>query len=82
MRPQAERSGAEGRNTKATGTNEKPLGEWNSYEIEVDGPNVELRVNGRVLNHASACAVVAGHIGLQSEGVPIMFRNIRITPLP
>lgn len=71
-----------GRNTKATSTHEKPLGEWNSYEIEVDGPNVELRVNGRVLNSASACAVVAGHIGLQSEGVPIMFRNIRMTPLP
>ncbi len=71
-----------GRNTRATSTNEKPLGEWNSYEIEVDGPVVELRVNGKVLNVATDCAIVAGHICLQSEGVPISFRNIRVTPLP
>lgn len=80
MTAAAERT--KGRNTKATGVNEKPLGQWNSYEIEVDGGDVELRVNGRVLNRATGCAVVPGHICLQSEGVPIRFRNIRMTVLP
>jgi hypothetical protein len=78
----ADKERTNGRNTKATGVNEKAVGEWNSYEIEVDGPNVELRVNGRVLNRATDCAVIPGHICLQSEGVPIRFRNIRMTPLP
>ena len=31
-------------------TNEKPIGEWNQYEITVDGSRVTLKVNGEVLN--------------------------------
>lgn len=70
-----------GRNTKKTHGNEKPIGEWNAYEIVVDGPWVSLRVNGEVLNEAWGCEVVPGKIGLQSEGAEIHFRNIRLHPL-
>jgi hypothetical protein len=72
---------AKGRNTKKTHANEKPVGEWNAYEIIVDGSWVQLRVNGEVLNEAWDCEEFAGHICLQSEGAPIEFRNIRLIPL-
>ncbi|HXG62272.1 MAG TPA: DUF1080 domain-containing protein [Planctomycetota bacterium] len=61
--------------------NEKPLGEWNEYEITVDKGKVVLKVNGEVLNEGTGAEEVAGKICLQSEGGPIEFRNIRIKPL-
>lgn len=70
-----------GRNTKKTHANEKELGEWNRYEIVVDGSWVSLRVNGEVLNEAWDCDVVPGNICLQSEGAEIHFRDIRLVPL-
>lgn len=62
-------------------TNEKPVGEWNEYEIICDGPHVTLKVNGKVVNEGSNAEVIAGKIALQSEGAEIHFRNIRLTPL-
>lgn len=70
-----------GRNTKRITTNEHPVGEWNAYEIELDGGDVELRVNGRVLNRAWEAAAIPGKIGLQSEGAEIHFRNVRLLPI-
>jgi type 1 glutamine amidotransferase len=71
-----------GRNTKGTGTNEKLLGEWNTYDITVWHGFVVLRVNGRILNEARRCLEIPGKICLQSEGAEIHFREIRLTPLP
>lgn len=70
-----------GRNTKRTATNERPLGGWNHYEIIVDGGLVRLVVNGEVLNEATGVAANAGPICLQSEGAFIQFRNVRVTPI-
>lgn len=75
----------EGRHTKKIHeTNEKPVegGEWNTYEITLDGPNLELKVNGLVQNRATNCQIIPGKIALQSEGAEIEFRNIVLTPLP
>lgn len=58
--------------------NEKPVGEWNEYEITVDGGKVTLKVNGEVLNEGTGAEELAGKICLQSEGAAIQFRNIRI----
>jgi len=72
-----------GRHTAMEGeSSERPLGEWNRYRIVVDGPVLELYVNGELKNRATGCRVVPGRIGLQSEGAWIEFRNIAITPLP
>ena len=71
-----------GRNTKRTGTNEKPLGEWNDYEITVWKGHVVLRVNGAILNQAWDCEEIAGKICLQSEGAEIHFKDIALMPLP
>lgn len=71
-----------GRNTKKLKPNERPVGEWNKYEIVVDRGTVTLKVNGEVLNQATDCWETPGKICLQSEGAEIHFRNIRLTPLP
>jgi glutathione peroxidase-family protein len=70
-----------GRNVKKLAMAENPPGEWNRYEIEVDGGDVELRVNGRVVNFGSDADRVAGKICLQSEGVEIHFRDVEIIPI-
>ena len=61
--------------------NERPQGEWNEYEIIVDGGTIILNVNGEELNRADGCTIVPGKIALQSEGVEIQFRNIRLSPI-
>lgn len=59
-------------------TNEKPAGEWNSYDIICNGNKVELKVNGLLQNTATNCSLTKGAIGLQAEGSKIQFRNIWI----
>lgn len=70
-----------GRHTLRTHTAERAIGEWNAYEIIVNHGDIVLNVNGEELNHAANVEEVAGHIGLQSEGVEMQFRNIRLVPL-
>jgi hypothetical protein len=70
-----------GRNTRRTTTNERPVGEWNDYEIIADGGTVVLKVNGVEVNRATDCAAIPGFIAFQSEGGTINFRNIRLVPL-
>ena len=66
---------------KLNPTNEKPAGEWNSYDIICEGNTVELRVNGLLQNTATNCSLTKGGIGLQAEGSKIQFRNLWIKPL-
>lgn len=70
-----------GRNTKKTHDAEKPIGEWNEYEIIVDGGLVVVYVNGEKVNEAWEVAEVPGKICLQSEGAEIHFRNVRLAPI-
>ena len=60
---------------------EKPEGEWNLYEITVDGPSIVVQVNGRKVNEARNATVLPGRIGLQSEGGEIHFRRVDLTPI-
>ncbi len=61
--------------------NEKEPGEWNKYEITVDGDKITVILNGKKVNQANGCDVRAGQIGLQSEGGEIHFRTVELTPL-
>jgi hypothetical protein len=71
-----------GRNTKkAVEGAERPIGEWNEYEIIVNKGEVTLIVNGEELNRATGVEGLAGKIALQSEGAEIHFRSIRLKPL-
>jgi hypothetical protein len=65
---------------KAEG-NENPPGEWNRYEIRLDGPRLVVHVNGKKVNEATGAEVLAGTIGLQSEGGEIHFRKVELTPI-
>jgi hypothetical protein len=60
---------------------EKPPGEWNRYEITLDGGSLTVLVNGEKVNEATDCEVLAGPVGLQSEGGEIHFRKVELTPL-
>ncbi len=62
-------------------TLEKPTGEWNLYEITVDGPRLTAFINGTKVNEAWDCEVLGGLIGLQSEGGEIHFRRIALTSI-
>ena len=65
---------------KAPG-NLKAPGKWNQYEISARGQTVTLKINGREVNRATRCDVVAGPICLTSEGDEIHFRRVRLIPL-
>ncbi len=69
------------RHLNLTDDSEKPIGEWNRYEIHCQADNLTIMVNGVLVNHVSACSVTKGAIALQSEGAEIHFRNIRLSPL-
>jgi len=80
MKTDAERTS--GRHTrKMHESNEKAVGEWNRYEITLDGPDLELKVNGLVQNTATECWETPGKVCLQSEGSPMEFRNIVLLPI-
>ncbi len=62
---------------KNTQSNEKPAGEWNKVEISVVDGVIDIFINGVHQNTGTSPAKV-GHIGLQSEGGGIFFRNIKL----
>lgn len=64
-----------------TDDSEKPAGEWNRMEIVCQGSTIKVKVNGDLVNEATNCNVTRGAICLQSEGTPIEFREIVLTPL-
>ncbi|MHC4401130.1 MAG: 3-keto-disaccharide hydrolase [Planctomycetota bacterium] len=60
--------------------NEREPGQWNVYEVWCVGDTVRPYVNGRLMNEATGCAITEGKICLQSEGVPVEFRNVYLEP--
>lgn len=66
---------------KKNPSSEKPDGEWNRYEIVCQGDTITLTVNGVEQNRVTGVTVSEGHICLQSEGAPMEFRNVALTPI-
>ncbi len=60
---------------------EKALGEWNSYRIICHEDTIACYINDILQNEGTQTSLTKGKIGLQSEGGPIEFRNIRLEPL-
>jgi hypothetical protein len=76
-----EHKGVEGRRVAKRGdSNEKPVGEWNTYEIICLGDTIKPYVNGKLMNEATECNLSAGKICLQSEGSEIEIRKVSLDP--
>jgi hypothetical protein len=61
----------------------KPLGEWETYRLVVQGKEVEVYLNGeRVTTADAAKPLKQGYLGLQAEYGEQAFRNLRIRVLP
>lgn len=65
---------------KRESSSEKPAGEWNKVKIRVKGGAIEIYIND-VLQNSATSEVKEGHIGLQSEGKEIQFRNLILEKL-
>ncbi|AVH55429.1 MULTISPECIES: ThuA domain-containing protein [Streptomyces] len=65
-----------------------PPGEWNTYEIRVEGERLRVWLNGVKINDYTntdpARSLRDGHVGLQNHGTDdeVSFRNVRIKELP
>ena len=65
-----------------------PPGEWNTYEIRVEGERLRVWLNGVKINDFTntdpARSLADGHIGIQNHGADdqVSFRDIRIKELP
>ncbi|MEU4154154.1 ThuA domain-containing protein [Streptomyces sp. NPDC026659] len=65
-----------------------PPGEWNTYEIRVEGERLRVWLNGVRINDFTntdpARSLRDGHIGLQNHGAgdQVSFRDVRIKELP
>jgi hypothetical protein len=56
--------------------------EWNHYRIVCSNGVIRLHVNGKEVSGGEDCNYRKGYIGLESEGAPIDFRNVRVKELP
>lgn len=61
---------------KKAESSEKPFGEWNALEVELDGDALVNRVNGVEQNRVKGVANRRGAIALQAEGGAVEFRNV------
>lgn len=59
----------------------KPAGEWNTIEVTARGPKLTVWANGAVVSEYPWVTVLKGHIGLEAEGFPVEFRNIKVKSL-
>src|SRR5205823_2674747 len=60
----------------------KPLGQWNTFEIEAIGPTIHVKLNGVPVSALDnpGSRPLQGHIGLQNHhpGSRVQFRNLFI----
>ncbi len=77
----AEKRRQDRRHLNLSDGDEKPIGKWNKMEITCRGNEVLVKVNGKLVNHATNVSQTRGAIALQSEGTPIEFRNITLVRL-
>lgn len=60
---------------------EKPVGKWNKVECVVEGDEITIYLNGKLVNHATSVKPSKGRIQIQSEGAEIFFRKVELRPL-
>jgi hypothetical protein len=58
----------------------RPVGEWNRITIVSRGGALQTFLNGVKIAESLPCELRQGHIGFQSEGHAVHFRNVRLRP--
>ncbi|SDT04936.1 ThuA domain-containing protein [Actinoplanes derwentensis] len=76
----------QGANAAARDAALNPPGEWNTYELLVQGQRLQVLLNGVKINdftNTDPVRDLAGHVGLQNhgDGDDVSFRNVRIKEL-
>lgn len=64
-----------------TDGSEKPVGEWNTMDIECVGDSIKVWVNGDLVNHGTGCTATKGQLALQAEGAEVEFRKLELTQI-
>ncbi|WP_406693690.1 DUF1080 domain-containing protein [Singulisphaera sp. Ch08] len=59
----------------------KPIGQWNHLEVTCQNGRITSTINGVEVAQGTGASPDSGHIGWQSEGGPIQFREILIKRL-
>jgi len=59
----------------------KGFGQWNHYHVRAVNGEVRLSVNGEEVSGGSDCKPASGYLCLESEGAPVIFKNVRIREL-
>jgi hypothetical protein len=59
----------------------KPAGEWNHYRVTCINGTIKLAINGHEVSGASEVKPRKGYICLESEGSPILFKDLKIKVL-
>ena len=60
---------------------EKPVGEWNTFQVICAKDTITILVNGTEMNKATASSITSGQIGIQSEGGALEIRRVTLEPL-
>ena len=60
---------------------ERAVGEWNHMRVRCEGARITVWLNGELANEGWEASEARGAIALQSEGAPIHFRRVELTPL-
>jgi len=60
----------------------KGAGQWNHYYVRAINGEVRLWVNGEEVSGGNQAKPATGYLCLESEGAPVIFRNLRIRELP
>lgn len=60
---------------------EKPVGEWNVLECVASGDEITVKLNGILLNKATAVRPNKGRIQIQSEAAEVFIRRVELTPI-
>ncbi|WP_018930459.1 family 16 glycoside hydrolase [Gracilibacillus lacisalsi] len=78
----------QGADSKAVEQALKPVGSWNSYEIRVQGSNIQVYLNDVLVNDFTSTEpdrdLTQGFVGLQNHGAgeTIFYRDVRVKELP
>ena len=61
---------------------QKPVGQWNTFDILCKADKITVRMNGQIVNKGEGAKAEPGHICIRSQRTEFEFRGIRIRSAP